>query len=141
MKVRCIDNRGSALPEQYLDTRRNMRSDTEFSTVIGNEYVVYGVEFSNNQVWYYIYDQLNRRYPVRKPAPLFQIVDHRLSKYWSVGVSEGKHGSVGWLFFEEFFSDKFFYDRLTDGSGVEVEVFMKRKREMDEEFGEVMPGA
>jgi len=41
---------------------------------------------------------------------------------------------VGWLFFEEFISDKFFYDRLTNRLDAEVKVFKERKQQMDAEF-------
>jgi hypothetical protein len=43
-----------------------------------------------------------------QPAPLFQIVDPRLSKYWSVRVSEGDGGSNVLSFFLD----------LTDFKGV-----------------------
>ncbi len=134
MKVLCIANRGEALPEHYLDARIPRGPQSEFFVTIGKTYVVYGVECSRGQVWYYIDDDDRHWYPIRKPAPLFQVVDGRLSTYWSIRVSEGKHGSVAWLFFEEFISDKLFYDRLTDRSDREVEIFKQRKRQMDEEF-------
>lgn len=135
MKVRCIANRGESLPEHYLDPRVPREPKSNFFVTLGREYNVYGIEFAGGQVWYYIDDDQRHWYPIRKPAPLFEVVDPRLSKYWYIRVSEGKHGSVGWIFFEEFISDPFFYDRLTDRVDADVEVFKKRKRQMDEEFG------
>jgi hypothetical protein len=134
MKLLCIANRGEALPQQYLDERIPRGPESEFFVTVGKTYVVYGVEFARNQVWYYIDDENHHWYPIRKPAPLFQIADSRLSKYWTLRVSEGKYGSVAWLFFQEFISDALFYDRLTDRLEAEVRVFKERKRQMDEEF-------
>ncbi|MGA8367821.1 MAG: hypothetical protein WB716_10945 [Candidatus Acidiferrales bacterium] len=134
MKVLCIANKGGALPKHYLDARVNMGAKTEFFVTVGKEYAVYGVEFARSQVWFYIDDDCHHWYPIRKPAPLFEVVDRRLSKYWRIAASEGKHGSVAWLFFEEFISDKFFYDRLTNRQDTEVKIFKERRRQMDEEF-------
>jgi hypothetical protein len=139
MKLLCIANRGEVLPQQYLDARIPRGPKTEFFITVGKEYVVYGVEFALNQIWFYIDDDQHHWYPIRKPAPLFQLIDSRLSKYWRIGISEGKHGSVCWLFFDEFISDPYFYDRLTDRAAAEVEIFRERKRQMDAEFGPSIP--
>jgi hypothetical protein len=134
MKVLCTANRGEALPAHYLDPRIPRGPKNEFFVTVGRTYVVYALRFLSNQVWYYIDDDHHEWYPIRKPAPLFQVIDPRLSKYWSIRVSEGDRGSDVLVAFEEWLSDPRFYDRLTDMGDEEVKAFQERKRQMDEEF-------
>jgi hypothetical protein len=134
MKVRCIANRGDALPAQYLDPRIPRGPQSEFFITVGKTYVVYGLRFLSEQVWYYIDDDHKGWYPIRKPAPLFQVIDPQLSRYWSIRVSESNRGSNVLLAFHEWVSEPRFYDRLTDREDQEVKIFAERKRQMDEEF-------
>jgi hypothetical protein len=136
MKVLCIANRGDALPTQYFDPRIPRGPRSEFVVTPGQTYVVYALRFLSNQVWYYIDDDDHEWYPIRKPAPLFRVVDARLSKYWGIRVAESDHGSNVLLAFEEWLSVPGFYDRLTDREDPEVATFKERKRQMDEEFPE-----
>jgi hypothetical protein len=134
MKVLCIANQGEALPAQYLDPRIPRGPKSEFFVTVGKTYVVYALRFLVNQVWYYIDDDHHEWYPIRKPAPLFQVIDPRLSKYWSVRVSESDRGSDVLIAFQEWSMDVHFYDRLTDRMDAEVSMFRERKRQMDAEF-------
>lgn len=136
MKVLCIANRGKALPAQYLDPRIPRGPESEFSVTISKTYLVYALRFFSNQVWYYIDDDHHLWYPAGRPAPLFQVVDSQLSKYWGLRVSESDRGTDVLIAFEEWVSDPWFYDRLTDREAREVEKFKERKRQMDEEFPE-----
>lgn len=136
MKILCIANRGKALPPQYLDPRIPRGPESEFFVTVGRTYLVYALRFLSNQVWYYIDDDHRGWYPIRKPAPLFKVVDSRLSKYWGVRVSESDRGSDVLIAFEEWLSVPGFYDRLTDREDKEVGMFKERKQSMDEEFQE-----
>jgi hypothetical protein len=136
MKVLCIANRGSAVPAQYFDPRTPGGPQSEFSVTPRRIYLVYALRFLSSQVWYYIDDDSHVWYPTRMPAPLFKVVDSRMSKHWGIRVSEGKRGSNVLLAFEEWLSVAEFYDRLTDREDQEVRTYKQRKREMDEEFPE-----
>lgn len=83
MKVVCVSNSGKSLPRNYLDARRGYNYAAEFQITVGKEYVVYALALRNNaQVWYYISDDDGLYYPFHYPAPMFQVVDGRPSKYW-----------------------------------------------------------
>jgi hypothetical protein len=82
MKVRCIANTGNALLESYLKPEFYFTKEVEFFLTIGKEYVVYDLYQSQSNVWYYICDDNYTYYPMQNPAPLFEMVDSRVSKYW-----------------------------------------------------------
>ena len=82
MKIRCVANTGASLPEHYLDPSGGYTKDLKFGLTIGKEYVVYAFYERQGQVWYYIADDQYMYYPMQNPAPLFEVVDDRLSKYW-----------------------------------------------------------
>lgn len=133
MKIACVANTGDALPESYLDPRAGYRDDMEFPLTIGKEYVVYGLAIRDNQVWYYISDDDDLYYPVHRPAPLFDVVDNTLSKYWKYGYTPDHLDHLALFTFHEWLSDPYFYDRLTDGNESEVSIFRRMKSLMDSE--------
>src|SRR6266481_3288142 len=87
MKVRCIGNRGSNLPPALLDPKSNRDENTLFALTIGKTYVVYGLTVYRSFLWYYLCDEEFTYFPIWNPSPLFEIVDHRVSKYWEVNYS------------------------------------------------------
>ena len=131
MKVRCLANMGSVLPEIYLDPRVGYTKELRFALTIGKEYTVYALYAWQGQVWYYICDDNYMYYPQENPAPLFEVVDSRSSKYWEVEMA--KNGLLT-MAFPEWFVDPYFYDKLTDQEEAEVLMFEKRKELMDAEF-------
>ena len=82
MKIRCIANTGASLPDNYLDLKRGYTKELKLPLTIGKEYVVYAIYERQEQVWYYIADDNFMYYPMRNPAPLFEVVDNRISQYW-----------------------------------------------------------
>lgn len=54
MKIRCIANTGSYLPESYLDPRRGYTKEMEFPLTVGKDYTVYAFYIKQGLVWYYI---------------------------------------------------------------------------------------
>lgn len=133
MKVICIARRGETLPEEYLDSRLPRTRETDFHLTVGKEYVVYAIGVSAERVWYYVVDDDNLWFPIHKPAPLFEVVDDRVSHHWRVKLTPGNldHGVL--LAFEEWVSEDRFYDRLSDKEQAEVKVFKEWKRRMDAE--------
>ena len=130
MKIRCIANTGASLPENYLDPYGDFTKDLEFALTIGKEYVVYAFYERQGQVWYYIADDHYMYYPMQNPAPLFEVVDDRLSKYWRFKLWENNLLEVA---FPQWFTDYYFYDKLTDQEPAEVDLFKRIKAVMDRE--------
>ncbi|MEG3917771.1 hypothetical protein QUA07_01330 [Microcoleus sp. T3_A4] len=130
MKIRCIANTGESLPEKYIDPPRGYTRKVELPLTINKEYVVYGIRSWQGIVWYYICDDNYSYYPIQTPAPLFEVVDNRVSKYWQFMLDPN---GVLRFAFEQWFTDPYFYDKLTDQEEAEVEIFEKVKELMDAE--------
>jgi hypothetical protein len=136
MKVRCIANTGLSLPEEYLDPRVGYTKQLKFALTVGKEYTVYAFYEWQGQVWYYLCDDNYMYYPMKNPAPLFEVSDSRVSKYWRFNLSENGLLRIA---FQEWFTDRYFYDKLTDQNEAEVLIFEKVKDLMDAEFESKQP--
>lgn len=136
MKIRCIANSGSFFPENYLDPKRGYTKDIQLPLTIGKEYVVYAFSERQEKIWYYICDDNEMYYPIRTPAPLFEIVDDRVSQYWRVKFYP--NGLLRFAF-KEWVNDDNFYDRLTDMEEEEVLIFERVKELMDAEAATPLP--
>ena len=130
MRIRCIANNGEHLPENYIDPARGYTKKVELPLTVGKEYVVYAIRAWQGVVWYYICDDNYSYYPIQTPAPLFEVVDSRVSKYWQFMLDAN---GVLRFAFEQWFTDPYFYDKLTDQEEAEVEIFDKVKELMDAE--------
>ncbi len=129
MRIRCIANTGASLPESYINPAQGYKKETEFPLTIGKEYNVYALKEWQGSVWYYICDDNYMYYPMQNPAPLFEVVDSRVSKYWRFKLHPNGLLKIA---FEQWLSDTYFYDKLTDQKE-EVLVFEKVKELMDAE--------
>ncbi|MCU0517763.1 MAG: hypothetical protein MUC60_13045 [Oscillatoria sp. Prado101] len=130
MRIRCMANTGASLPENYLNQSVFITERTEFNLTVGKEYIVYAFYEWKGEIWYYICDDNYTYYPMQNPAPLFEVVDDRVSKYWRVKLSPKGLLEIA---FEEWFADPYFYDKLTDQEEAEVSIFEKVKERMDAE--------
>ncbi|MCL1467581.1 hypothetical protein [Argonema galeatum] len=130
MRIRCIANTGAFLSETYLDPAVGRSKETEFQLTIGKEYTVYTLYQWQGSIWYYICDDGYTYYPQQNPAPLFEVIDNRLSSYWRFKVYPT---GLLKLAFDEWLSDQYFYDKLTDGEETEILIFEKLKELIDAE--------
>lgn len=130
MKIRCIANTGASLPDEYIEPAIGYTKQIQFSLTVGSEYVVYAFREWRGTIWYYICDDNYSYYPMQNPAPLFEVVDSRVSRYWRFELSPN---GVLIIAFEQWFTDPFFYDKLTDQEEVEVGIFDRVKELMDAE--------
>ena len=130
MKIRCIANTGADLPESYFLPHLDYKKETEFQLTLGKEYIVYALYEWEGKIWYYICDERYTYYPIHNPAPLFEVVDDRISKYWRFKLAPN---GLLTLAFEQWCSEPYFYDKLTDQKEEEVLIFEKVKELMDAE--------
>ncbi len=130
MKIRCIANTGASLPENYLDPAVNRTTETVFRLTVGKEYVVYAIDEAEGNVWYYIIDDNFIYYPQKHCAPLFEVVDDRVSKYWRLKLWENGLLEIAFL---HWLKDPYFYEKLTDQEPAEVDLFKRIKALMDME--------
>lgn len=136
MKVRCLANTGEFLPENYLDSSLYRTKETEFNLIVGKEYVVYALYIWQKNIWYYICDERFTYFPIKNPAPLFQVIDSRPSKYWRMELGEN---GLFILAFEHWFSMANYYEKLTEQDEEAVLIFEKYKELMDAEVAEPLP--
>ena len=130
MKIRCIANTGAALPESYFLPHLCYQKETDFQVTVAKEYVVYALYEWEGKIWYYICDDNYTYYPIHKPAPLFEVLDDRVSKYWRFKLEPNGLLTIA---FEQWFSEPYFYDKLTDQEEREVLIFENVKELMDAE--------
>jgi len=130
MKIRCIANKGTELPEIYLNPPLDITKETEFKLIIGKEYIVYAISEWQGNLSYCICDERFTYYPIHNPAPLFEIVDARYSRYWQVQLATNGLLEIA---FEHWFDLPDFYDKLTDGAEEAILIFDKIKELMDAE--------
>ncbi len=142
MKVRCIANTGRGLPPQILNPENGLEITTQFGLTVGKMYTVYGLSVHDGFVDYLVLEE--DRYPISYPAPLFEILDGRPSRYWVFHFGEVRwkykgekeHVEYDQSFHFSEFRDEGFYERLFDDSPAETAIFQKYKKLMDEEFPE-----
>src|SRR4028118_446267 len=130
MKIRCIANTGANLPESYFLPHLGYKKESEFQLSVGKEYIVYALYEWEGKIWYYICDERYTYYPIHNPAPLFEVVDNRISKYWRFKLAPN---GLLTLAFEQWFSDPYFYDKLTDQEEQAVLIFEHVKDLIDAE--------
>jgi hypothetical protein len=130
MKIRCIANQGAYLPENYLNSPLDITKETEFKLILNKEYIVYAISEWQGNLSYYICDEGYTYYPIHNPAPLFEIVDARYSRYWQVQLATNGLLEIA---FEHWFYLPNFYDKLTDKEAEAVLIFDNFKELMDAE--------
>lgn len=130
MKIRCLANIGLTLPKNYLKPEFCYTPKIEFPLTIGQEYIVDALKEWQGNIWYYICDDNYTYYPIQHPAPLFEVIDDRLSSYWRFKCYP--NGLIR-LAFEEWLVVTSFYDKLTDQEEREVLIFEKIKQLIDNE--------
>jgi hypothetical protein len=133
MRVRCISNSASLLPNPYLDERYGLGSESVFPLTAGRLYVVYAIFIRFDSFWFQIQDDDEWPYPIAYPAPLFEVVSGRISALWRFALTPSHADHVALFAPEAWVADPFFYDRLTDGHPTEVAVFQSDKQTIDRE--------
>lgn len=136
MKVKCVYNTASSLPENILPTRSGYNRLTKFPLIIGKEYIVYATTIYMGFVWYYICDEYYTYYPTGNPSLLFDVVDGRLSKSWIYFSLKDKdpYSTYAIFTYPEWANDPYYYDSLTDGDDNAVKIFKSYQELMDLEF-------
>lgn len=135
MIITCRSERAERLPDQYLEPRAILHRASVFPLSVGKSYVVYAIGLLREQTWFYIDDDDHLYYPKGYPAPLFEVIDSRVSKYWHFRYTPAHLDHTAILAFDEWATDNYFYDRLTDGEPLECRIYAAAKQRMDSEAG------
>jgi len=134
MKVKCIFNTGEGLSQKTLDA--GYKKDSKFNVEIGVEYTVYSMI-----LWGGSLDCLlspnDSECPSWYPAELFKVTNHLLPFVWYFNFEEYKNykGEIAqkaiWGY-KEMVSDSDHHIALTESKPEALNVFQKRKRQIDE---------
>lgn len=136
MDVKCITNNVDDLPELYRDKMIGINEDMFIPLTTGNVYRVYVIAFRRKQVLYGVCDDDYQRslglyYPIFMPAPLFEITDPSISRYWKFKLTPSNKDHHAILAFPEWLDEEYFYDRLTDLDRNAVELFREYMKKID----------
>lgn len=138
MKVRCIKTNlydvriEGAIQrlEKYIHL-----SDGQLNLELNVDYTVYGIIFRDNSPWYYLCLDEDDEYPKPFAGEFFQVLDTRLSAYWSLSSQLMQNGGIqSQLVFKEWSEDSTFYERLVEGDPKAIELFRKYRSLMDREY-------
>jgi len=144
MLVQCISNRISFI-DRYQGLRETVHAwfknpSGGFSLTPLKEYVVYGLTYRADCPWYYIaddnFDAIH--HPMAYPAPLFKVLDDRVSRYWVFCVSEHERNGIVTFHalesFPEWVRNSEYFEQLVDGDASAVKTFSSYKELLDFEF-------
>jgi len=131
MKVRCIANSGKDLSKQALESGHLKTS--EYQLIVGDVYTVYGISLWNNVLNYLTMDRYGTL-PFWHPAELFSVEESLLPlewyyQYFGNGVDTCLSALWG---YKELVADENHYDELLEREDTAIRIFLKRKREIDE---------
>jgi hypothetical protein len=138
MKVKCIYNSTKSFFVKKFPYESY--ENYEKYLVIDKEYLVYGILYYKEEFCYLIFNE--QGYPFWYLSKVFLVVDRKISKYWYVDFSEDQE-IVFWGYFElvnhpyhnnDLMKENI--DNLIEKEEEALEIFYKRKKEMDLEFAD-----
>lgn len=133
MKVTCIGNNGRYLPEKYLASGNSI--ETIFQVSLGELYIVYGIcLWDDDDTLHYLLMGKNENLPSWYPAELFQVTDKSLPFEWYFNFNSVREQSLLTAIwgYEELVKDPKHHDALIERESDAIEVFLKRKSEIEE---------
>jgi hypothetical protein len=133
MKVKCIANAGESLSQKTIDM--DYKKDFKFSVDIGTIYNVYGMFMWGGSLDYLL--SSNDGKPSWFPAELFEVIDHLSPIIWFFNFEryknyEGSDTQRAIYGYKELVADGQHYIDLENGEPKALEIFNKRKRQIDE---------
>lgn len=134
MIVRSIANTGESLPSVNIEPRAGYDRSTEFPLTVGRTYVVFALTIFLGTAWYYVMDDDGLAWPTWMPSSLFEVTDGAVPSSWVVGYFRfSQEDQRPLLSFPEWATDHGFYERLVDGDPEALNVFQRRREELEAE--------
>ena len=130
MKVKCIANTYEGLSERSKKAGRDL--NVIFHVNVGEIYTVYGVNLWRRGSLSYLTMNAAGSVPIWTPAELFELVDGKIPADWYykfLGVSDDYLNAV-WGY-QELVQDPKHYTGLVGEDKKEIELFMKKKKQID----------
>ena len=105
------------------------------------EYTVYGITVFGGHLWFMLCGDDHGDWPYPAPPALFEVIDHRLSRYWKCGIRvvsvppPAYRQLIEDIAFPEWCDDALFWERLVHNMEPEaMAIFARYKALMDAEF-------
>jgi len=133
---------------KYYETRLGRGSkDAGFDFVkVGEYYVVYAVKVFSGYPYFYVGHHARPNDWFTIPAPCFEILDSRVSRYWHFGMrfiapittslGDTYLGTSSVFAFKEWIEENQFFERLVDCKDRELKLMSNYAALMDIEFGQ-----
>ena len=124
MRVTCVSSIAASLPLAYFDPPGGVTPSSQFDVTVGDAYVVYALITRRNTIWYYLIDETGVGYPIWHPAPLFNLTDARVSRFWVCRRFDSAEGEHLLMAIAPWAADPAgFYEQLSDGDPNVVKSF------------------
>lgn len=137
MKVICKENTAENLD---LEEATNiLYKRYKFPLIVEREYIIMGIALykDRNCIYYLVDDGV---LPHWVPYGLFEISDKAFPPNWHIDIIDKKKYPQGDVFFlsgfYELCSDENYYDALAERESEALEIYWKRKREVEEWYAE-----
>jgi len=132
MRVKCIGNKGSDLPEKYLESGNT--KEAKFPVKLGEIYTVYGICFAKIGTVHYFCKGSYENLPSWYPAELFVIEDNIFPIEWYFNYINYKEDDpiLAVWGYKEFALDINHRRGLIEREEKDIEIFLQRKKEIDE---------
>lgn len=128
MIVKCLSNSGAAFIKSTLGKRGGTQSMV-LPLKVNGIYTVYGQVLSEGIMEYLILGEEN--YPSWYPVELFEIIDDRIYFDWMFNY-RGRDGISAVWGYEELVRDEEYIYNLEDREEMAIQIFLDRKKEIDE---------
>lgn len=128
MIVRCVDTEYSSLSKNKgLVAFLNVASGEEYAQnlELGGEYLVVAIATGPSSFWLFLDDRFRGlKYPLIYPAPLFEVLETHLSKFWKRGGWIDNQGAKHTLLApERWAQDSRFHEKLFEGDRETLEAY------------------
>lgn len=137
MKVICTNNNITDLPENKASRIKKyvFYSDGLIrNLVMEKEYLVYGLVFRDNCLWYQICHDPSDTYPSVYPSELFRVVDHSFSKHWHLDSSNNDRSEF-FISYDSIVNEAGYLEKLIDGDEGAEEGFYAYRSKIEKEAG------
>lgn len=135
MRVICTNNNVNDLPENQSNRIKKyvFYSDGLIrNLLVKNEYLVYGLVFRDNCLWYQICHDENDTYPSVYPSELFRVTDHSFSQHWHLNSSNNDKCEF-FVSSDDIVNEEGYLERLIDGDQEAEEAFFVYRSKVEKE--------
>jgi hypothetical protein len=135
MRVICIKNKFKDIPTQVYEGLYGFTCNSSIPIDIGHISIVYAMRTINRNIWFLVFSK-DLIYPRYYPNHFFEIIDPKLSMYWTSKMildeyDDNNRGII--IGFKEIIENEFFLGELFEDDPIVTKTFDKYKNLMEKE--------